>query len=127
MADYFAIRHSQFVIRNSQFAFSSQAVLPDRCEKIGAYHQEVYCNMTSSKPLKLLFVIPYVPNPVRVRPFQFIRALMQRGHEITLATLPVGDEEQARRAHHCTAHARLAFAFQQCSCAAFGHSIAGSL
>ena len=51
--------------------------------------------MTSSKPLKLLFVIPYVPNPVRVRPFQFIRALMQRGHEITLATLPVGDEEQA--------------------------------
>lgn len=51
--------------------------------------------MIANKPLKLLFVIPYVPNPVRVRPYQFIRSLQKRGHEITLATLPVGDEEQA--------------------------------
>lgn len=51
--------------------------------------------MTATKSLKLLFVVPYVPNPVRVRSYQFIRSLIQRGHEVTLATLPTSHDEQA--------------------------------
>ncbi len=34
--------------------------------------------------LKILFVAPYTPSPIRVRPYQFIRHLSQRGHAITL-------------------------------------------
>lgn len=47
------------------------------------------------RPLQLLFVVPYVPNPIRVRPYQFIRSMIQRGHKVTLATLPVGSGEEA--------------------------------
>lgn len=45
--------------------------------------------------MRILFVAPYVPNPVRVRPYEFLRALAQRGHEITLATLWSSEEERA--------------------------------
>jgi len=34
--------------------------------------------------MKILFVAPYTPSPIRVRPYQFIRYLAQRGHVITL-------------------------------------------
>ncbi|WP_028459543.1 glycosyltransferase [Chloroflexus sp. Y-396-1] len=34
--------------------------------------------------MKILFVAPYTPSPIRVRPYQFIRHLAQRGHVITL-------------------------------------------
>ncbi|NWF79272.1 MAG: glycosyltransferase [Chloroflexi bacterium] len=34
--------------------------------------------------LRLLFVAPYVPSPIRVRPFQLLRALAARGHTVTL-------------------------------------------
>jgi glycosyltransferase involved in cell wall biosynthesis len=34
--------------------------------------------------MHILFISPYVPSPIRVRPYQFIRALVQRGHQITL-------------------------------------------
>jgi polysaccharide biosynthesis protein PslH len=44
--------------------------------------------------MKLLFVVPYVPSPVRVRPFNFIRALAARGHTITLFTLVERADEQ---------------------------------
>ena len=37
---------------------------------------------------------PYVPNLIRVRPFQLLRALVRRRHQITLATLWTGAEER---------------------------------
>lgn len=37
--------------------------------------------------MKILYVVPYVPNPIRVRPFNLIRSLASRGHQITLATI----------------------------------------
>jgi glycosyltransferase involved in cell wall biosynthesis len=36
--------------------------------------------------MKLLFVIPYAPSPIRVRPFSIIRELAARGHRVTVAT-----------------------------------------
>ncbi len=38
-------------------------------------------------PMRILFIVPYVPNPVHVRSFNLIKSLSDRGHEITLATL----------------------------------------
>ena len=37
--------------------------------------------------MKLLFVVPYIPNHLHPRPFNFLRHLSQRGHEITLLCL----------------------------------------
>lgn len=37
--------------------------------------------------MRILFVTPYVPSIVRIRPYAFIRELAARGHEITLACL----------------------------------------
>lgn len=37
--------------------------------------------------MKILFVSPYVPSPVRIRPYAFIRELARRGHEVTLVCL----------------------------------------
>ncbi len=34
--------------------------------------------------MQILFISPYVPSPIRVRPYNFIRALVRRGHDITL-------------------------------------------
>lgn len=34
--------------------------------------------------LRVLFVAPYAPSPIRVRPFQFLRQLVARGHAVTL-------------------------------------------
>lgn len=45
--------------------------------------------------MKLLWVVPYAPNPIRVRPYEFLRTLAGRGHEITLATLVTGPSEEA--------------------------------
>lgn len=44
--------------------------------------------------MNLLFVVPYVPSLIRVRPFNFIKALARRGHHITLATLVETEEER---------------------------------
>ncbi|MBK8050406.1 MAG: glycosyltransferase [Anaerolineales bacterium] len=44
--------------------------------------------------MRLLFVVPYVPNPVRVRPYEFIRALRRAGDSITLATVWTTDDEK---------------------------------
>lgn len=38
-------------------------------------------------PLKILFVVPYVPDPIRVRPYNLIRHLADRGHDLTVMTL----------------------------------------
>ncbi len=45
--------------------------------------------------MKLLFVVPYVPNLIRTRSYNLIRSLQQRGHEITLYTLWSDAREQA--------------------------------
>jgi polysaccharide biosynthesis protein PslH len=37
--------------------------------------------------VKILFIVPYVPNLVRVRPYQLIRNLVEAGHQVTLGTL----------------------------------------
>ncbi len=45
--------------------------------------------------MRILFVVPYVPNLIRVRPFNFIRTLARQGHDLTVATLWTSDEERA--------------------------------
>jgi len=43
--------------------------------------------------MRILFVVPYLPSLIRVRPYNLIRALARRGHQITLAALhPSGDD-----------------------------------
>ncbi len=44
--------------------------------------------------MKILFVVPYTPNPIRVRPYELLRTLVRRGHTITLATLWQNDQER---------------------------------
>lgn len=48
--------------------------------------------------MKILFVVPYVPSLIRVRPYQIVRALAARGHEITLLTLWTTETERAELA-----------------------------
>jgi sugar transferase (PEP-CTERM/EpsH1 system associated) len=46
-----------------------------------------------NKPLDLLFIAPYLPSLIRVRPYNLIRALAEQGHRITLLALqPPGDD-----------------------------------
>jgi len=45
--------------------------------------------------LKILFVVPYIPNLIRVRPYNLLVNLAKRGHAITLATLYSSPEERA--------------------------------
>jgi sugar transferase (PEP-CTERM/EpsH1 system associated) len=43
--------------------------------------------------LRILFVSPYLPSLIRVRPYNLIKALAQRGHQITLlALVPPGED-----------------------------------
>jgi glycosyltransferase involved in cell wall biosynthesis len=44
--------------------------------------------------MKILFVVPYVPNPIRVRPYEFLRALVARKHTVTVATVWTSDAER---------------------------------
>lgn len=44
--------------------------------------------------MNILFIAPYVPNLIRVRPYNFIRFLAGRGHHITLATVWTGEKER---------------------------------
>ncbi len=43
--------------------------------------------------MNILAVIPYVPTPIRVRPYYLLRVLAQRGHHITLATVWESESE----------------------------------
>lgn len=45
--------------------------------------------------MKILYIVPYVPNRIRVRPYQLLQTLVQQGHAITLATLWNTPQEQA--------------------------------
>lgn len=47
------------------------------------------------KPLRVLFVTPYVPSSLRPRPYNFIRALAERGNRISLLALSTSAREQA--------------------------------
>ncbi len=44
--------------------------------------------------MRVLFVIPYVPSLIRVRPYNLIRHLSEAGHQVTLLTLWSDDAEQ---------------------------------
>lgn len=43
--------------------------------------------------MKILFIVPYVPNLIRVRPYNLIRHLAERGNEVTVLTLQAAAEE----------------------------------
>jgi polysaccharide biosynthesis protein PslH len=45
--------------------------------------------------MRVLFVSPYVPSLVRVRPFHWIRALHALGHEVHLVALVSGEDDRA--------------------------------
>lgn len=45
--------------------------------------------------MKILFIVPYAPSLIRVRPHNFLRALARQGHDLTLATLWCDDDERA--------------------------------
>jgi glycosyltransferase involved in cell wall biosynthesis len=45
--------------------------------------------------MRILFITPYIPNRIRVRPYQWLRALVQRGHELTLLAVWTVPEELA--------------------------------
>ncbi len=44
--------------------------------------------------MKVLFVVPYVPNLIRVRPYNLIKSLSALGHEVTVLTLYVNQQDQ---------------------------------
>jgi polysaccharide biosynthesis protein PslH len=48
--------------------------------------------------MKILYVVPYVPNKIRVRPYSLIRQLAARGNHVTVLTLASNaqDEEDAQ-------------------------------
>lgn len=45
--------------------------------------------------MRILFVVPYPPSLVRVRPYNLIKSLSQRGHAVTVATLWTTPDERA--------------------------------
>ncbi len=45
--------------------------------------------------MKILFIVPYAPNLIRVRAYQLLCALAQRQHQVTVATLWTNEEERA--------------------------------
>ena len=49
--------------------------------------------------MKILALVPYVPNLIRVRPYNLLRYLAKQGHEITLLTLWTDERDQADIAH----------------------------
>ena len=44
--------------------------------------------------VRILFVVPYVPTLIRVRPYNLVRYLARHGHRLTLATLWETDDER---------------------------------
>ncbi len=45
--------------------------------------------------MRLLFVLPYTPTPIRTRPYNLLRALRRRGHTLTLVAPWESDAERA--------------------------------
>jgi sugar transferase (PEP-CTERM/EpsH1 system associated) len=50
------------------------------------------------RPLRILFIAPYVPSLIRVRPFNLIRLLAERGHLVTACVPIIGARERDRLA-----------------------------
>ena len=48
--------------------------------------------------MKLLWILPYTPTPIRTRPYHLLRALLARGHELTLAVVWENEAEQSQLA-----------------------------
>lgn len=44
--------------------------------------------------MKILFIVPYPPSLIRVRPYNLIRELSRRGHQVTVATLWSDENER---------------------------------
>jgi len=44
--------------------------------------------------MRILYIVPYSPSLIRVRPYQLIRALANRGHTVEVATLWSSDKEK---------------------------------
>jgi sugar transferase (PEP-CTERM/EpsH1 system associated) len=52
--------------------------------------------------MDILFIVPYVPSLIRVRPYNLIRSLTARGHRVTVMTVSTHeDEDVARLEDHC--------------------------
>lgn len=49
--------------------------------------------------MKILALVPYVPNLIRVRPYNLLRYLAKRGHKITLLTLWTDERDKADIEH----------------------------
>jgi polysaccharide biosynthesis protein PslH len=45
--------------------------------------------------MKVLYIVPYVPNLISVRPYNLIRYLSERGHDVTVFTLWTTPQEKA--------------------------------
>lgn len=69
--------------------------------------------MNRNGSLKVLFVAPYVPSPIRVRSFQLVRQLVALGHRVTVVALEdnrdgiddgLGELEQLCEAVHIIEH-----------------------
>lgn len=59
------------------------------------------------RPLRLLFVTPYVPSLLRARPYGFVKFLAARGHRVTLLAAAASEEER-RSAHDIEAYCEAA-------------------
>ncbi len=44
--------------------------------------------------MKILYIVPYVPNLIRARAVNLIRALTRRGNQVTVATLTANDQDR---------------------------------
>ncbi len=57
--------------------------------------------------MKILYISPYTPTPIRTRPFNLIHALAKRGHAVTLATLWENEAERQALAEFQTARVQV--------------------
>jgi sugar transferase (PEP-CTERM/EpsH1 system associated) len=51
--------------------------------------------------MNILFIVPYVPNLIRVRSYNLIKELSARGHRVTVLTLWSGESERLDVEHLC--------------------------
>ena len=49
--------------------------------------------------MRIAYVVPYVPNLIRTRPYNLITKLASAGHAVVVFTLGSGDQDQADVEH----------------------------
>ena len=58
--------------------------------------------------MRIAYIVPYVPNLIRTRPYNLINQLASLGHEVTVFTLGSGQQDlidaQALKGHGCDVH-----------------------